>query len=72
MFGKVSSRLTTRERVQRTDRRGDERMVSQTSVNETKQSHRESIHDGEKTREFDVDIRLLLYTRATFCTRMRY
>ena len=51
MFGKVSSRLTTRERVQRTDRRGDERMVSQTSVNdETKRRAFKSASVGEKKK----------------------
>ena len=50
MFGKVSSRLTTRERVQRTDRRGDERMVSQTSVNDETKHRVKSASVGEKKK----------------------
>ena len=50
MFGKVSSRLTTRERVQRTDRRGDERMVSQTSVNDETKHRVKSASIGEKKK----------------------
>ena len=71
MFGKVSSRLTTRERVQRTDRRGDERMVSQTSVNDETKHRVKSASVGEKKKRSYSTPRRPMERRRLFSSSAR-